>query len=305
MLDENYLKYPNRKLGYDHDLYEWSALKDRKPIMWKNGAKVQVMICVSLEYFPIIPNDKPFRAPGHMQTPYPDFRHFSAREYGNRIGVYRLLDIFAKEKVKAAFACNSKIATLYPSIINDITNNQHEIIAHSTDMNATIASGLGIQEEKDIIKNSLNELERITGKRPRGFHALSRSQSFNTPDILKKSGVDFMMDWVNDEMPYYFKNGIINLPFNHELSDRQIIVNQQHSAESFKMQILDAFEFLESEGKTQGGRILPIGLTPYIMGLPYRIHALNGLVKELIKLGAGFMKPSEIIDEWKSQNANS
>ena len=91
-LDPAYLDYPKRRHGYDHDLYKWSALKDRKPVVWPDGAKVAVWICVSLEYFPLTPSDTPFRAPGHMQTAYPDYRHYTAREYGTRIGLYRLLE---------------------------------------------------------------------------------------------------------------------------------------------------------------------------------------------------------------------
>ena len=88
-LDPAYLDYPNRREGYDHDLYPWSALKDRTPVAWPNGAKIPVCVVVSLEYFPLTPNDAPFRAPGHMQTAYPDYRHYTAREYGTRIGFYR------------------------------------------------------------------------------------------------------------------------------------------------------------------------------------------------------------------------
>ena len=78
-LDPAYLVYANRRRGYDHDLYSWSALKARPPLVWPNGS-VAVWVCVSLEFFPITPGDKPFRAPGHMQTAYPDFRHYTARD---------------------------------------------------------------------------------------------------------------------------------------------------------------------------------------------------------------------------------
>ncbi|MEW4469073.1 polysaccharide deacetylase, partial [Parasphingorhabdus sp. JC815] len=97
---------------------------------------------ISLEYFPMVPQDDPFRAPGHMQTAYPDYRHYTAREYGTRIGIYRLLDAFEKAGAKISVAANSMIAERYPELIADITAGGHEIIAHSTDMNGTIASGL-------------------------------------------------------------------------------------------------------------------------------------------------------------------
>ena len=88
-LDPAYLTYSRRRGGYDHDLYSWSALKNRAPVGWQG---VAIWIVVSLEWFPILAGDKPFRAPGHMQTAYPDYRNYTGRDYGTRVGFYRLLD---------------------------------------------------------------------------------------------------------------------------------------------------------------------------------------------------------------------
>jgi len=116
-LDPAYLEYPHRRLGYDHDLYAFSPLPARPPIHWPQGKSVATWLCVSLEWFPIVPADKPFRAPGHMQTAYPDYRHYTARDYGSRVGVYRLLDAFAKAGVAASFATNSAIGERYPALL--------------------------------------------------------------------------------------------------------------------------------------------------------------------------------------------
>lgn len=296
-LDPAYLDYPKRRHGYDHDLYPWSAIKDRAPITWPGGAKVAVWVCISLEYFPLTPSDTPFRAPGHMQTAYPDYRHYTAREYGTRIGFYRLLDALAKAGVRASIATNSAIAEHYPSIIADIVSAGHEIIAHSTDMNGTIASGLPIDDERALIRQSLDTLENVSGMRPTGWLSIARSQSFNTPDLLREAGVRYCCDWVNDELPYRFTNGLINLPLNHELGDRQIITVQQQSVDSYAQQMLDAYGWLSGEG----GRMLPLHITPYIMGLPYRIEAFEGLLRDLKARGAWFARGGDIIDAWEQQ----
>jgi allantoinase len=297
-LPASYLTYPHRRHGYDHDLYKWSALKDRPLVAWPNQAKVAVWPCVSLEYFPITPSDTPFRAPGHMQTPYPDYRHYTAREYGTRIGVYRLLDAFAKRGICASFATNSAIAARYPELIADIVAADHEIVAHSTDMNGTIATGLAEEDERARITESLNTLEAATGTRPSSWLSIARSQSWNTPRLLVEEGVRWCADWVNDELPYAFENGLINLPLNHELSDRQVMTVQQQSADSYAQQIEDAFDWLASE---PGGRMLPLHLTPYIIGLPYRIGAFEALLDRLARKGAWFATGSEIVDSWEEQ----
>ncbi len=281
-LDPAYLEYPKRRLGYDHDLYAWSPLKDRKPISWPGGAKVAIWVAVSLEWFPITPEDKPFRAPGHMQTSYPDYRHYTSREYGTRVGFYRLLDAFQKAGVKVSIAANGAIAERYPQVIADIVAAGHEIIAHSTDMNGTIATGLPESDERALITRSLDALEKASGSRPQGWHSIARSQSWNTPKLLKEAGLRYCCDWVNDELPYRFTNGLINLPLNHELSDRQILTVQQQSVDSYAQQMLDAYDWLAAEAETQkGGRMLPLHITPYIMGLPYRMDAFEKLLGDL------------------------
>ena len=303
-LDPTYLEYPHRRVGYDHDLYAWSALKDRPPMAWPDGKAVAVWFCVSLEWFPIIPGDTPFRAPGHMQTAYPDYRHYTARDYGNRVGVYRMLDAFAAAGVQASFATNAAIAARYPELIADIVAGGHEIIAHSTDMNGTIASGMCEEDERALIADTLGGFAAV-GVHPRGWLSIARSQSWNTHRLLGEAGLTYMCDWVNDELPYRFAGGIVNLPLNHELSDRQIVATQQHAADSWAAQLHDAFDWLAQEAATQGGgRMLPIHVTPYIMGLPYRIGAFETLVADLARRpNAWVATGGEIVDTWAAGQA--
>lgn len=298
-LDPAYLDYPRRAHGMDHGHYRWSSLFDRPPLDL-GGKRVAVALFVSLEWFPIVPSDTPFRAPGHMQTSYPDYRHYTAREYGTRVGFYRFLDLFAKHGVTATIAVNAAIAERYPTVIDDIVSAGHEIVAHSTDMNGTIASGLPEADERALIASSLDTLERVSGARPRGWHSIARSQSWNTPRLLKEAGVEYMADWVNDELPYRFDTEagpIMSFPLNHELSDRQIITVQQQSADSYVQQIEDAYRWLDGEVDRFGGRVLPLHLTPYIMGLPYRVESLERCLAWLAaQPGAWFAGTGAIVD---------
>jgi len=300
-LDAAYLDYPRRRHGYDHDLYAWSALQERRPVAWPGGANVAVWICLSAEVFPITPSDTPFRAPGHMATPYPDYRHYTARDYGLRVGIYRLLDVLAAAGASASVAANAALADHAPPLLADIVSAGHEVIAHSTDMNGTIATGLPEEDERALIGASLDRLQAATGTRPQGWLSIARSQSWNTHRLLREAGVRYCCDWVNDELPWRFANGLINLPLNHELSDRQVIAVQQNSAESYTQQLLDAFDWLGREAEESGGgRMLPIHVTPYIMGLPYRIGAFEQLLSALKARGAWFARPGEIIDAWQA-----
>jgi allantoinase len=303
-LDPDYLDYPHRHLGYDHELYAYSPMPKRAPIRWPQGKAVATWLCVSLEWFPITPADKPFRAPGHMQTAYPDYRHYTARDYGSRVGVYRILDAFSKAGTAASFAINSAIADRYPALLREIISAGHEVIAHSTDMNGTIASTLPEDEERALITRSLDTLAQATGTRPRGWLSVARSQSFRTVDLLAEAGMDYCCDWVNDELPWKFSNGLVNIPLNHELSDRQILNVQQQSIDSYAEQILDAHDWLLGEVKsTGGGRMLPLHITPYIMGLPYRMNAFERLMADLAaRDSTWFARGGDIFDSFRSQS---
>jgi hypothetical protein len=117
-----------------------------------------------------------------------------------------------------------------------------------------------------------------------------------------------MLDWVNDELPYYMatpSGEIANVPLNHELSDRQVITVQQNSAESYAGQLQDAWDWLATEAtQTGAGRMLPVHLTPYIMGLPYRIGALETLLERLSAHAANlFLTPGEVLAAWKAASA--
>ena len=304
-LDPSYLEYSRRAKGMDHDLYPWSNIFERAPIAWPDGKKLLTWIVIDLQWFPITPNDKPFRAPGHMQTAYPDYRHYTSRDYGNRVGIYRLLDALDAVGATVSVAANAAIAERYPALVADIVSAGHEIVAHSTDMNAAIATGVPEDEERAIIAKALDGLERISGTRPTGWLSIARSQSFHTPALLAEAGLGYMCDWTNDDLPYRMKTSsgpILNLPLNHELSDRQVLNVQQQSMASYCEQIQDAFAWLAREAETFGGRMLPLNLTPYITGLPYRMADFEQLLAWLAAQPAhGFATGREIAAVASSQ----
>lgn len=299
-LDPAYLEYPHRRRGLDHDIFPWSALHTRAPIAWPNAKRVAVVIVISCEFFPLTPTDTPFRAPGHMQTPFPDYRHFTARDYGSRLGVPRLVEALAKVGAHASFAMNSRWAERFPDLARSIVAAGHEVVAHSTDMNGTIATGLPEADERALITASLEGLHAVTGVRPSGWLSIARSQSWNTPRLLAETGLRYCLDWVNDELPYRMTTPagpLVNLPLNHELSDRQIIATCQQSAASFKEQLLDAHDWLDGEVDAHGGRLLPVHLTPYISGLPYRIDAIEQLLVTLAsRPGVWFARGADVVD---------
>ncbi len=283
-LDPTYLEYPHRSYGMDHDQYDWSMLANRKPVEWPGRARIALWVNVALQYFPLNQQGKPFAPVGGMTTSYPDLRHYTLREYGNRVGIYRLLKAFDQYNIKPTFAINTRLAERYPYLINRLTERNDEIICHGWHMDAPHYGGQDITEEEALIKNSLDGLRAITGQAVEGWISPSKSQSANTPELLVKHGVKYMCDWVNDDMPYSFRTPageIIAMPLSTELEDRFIMHNNLHSEMAYADQIMDAFDFLYSEAAEQGGRMLALSIHPWMLGQPHRIGKLEQVLAHI------------------------
>ncbi|MCF6275157.1 MAG: polysaccharide deacetylase family protein, partial [Robiginitomaculum sp.] len=168
-LPKSYLKYPKRKKGMDHDLYPFSNMFERTPVTWPGRRNVALWVTVALEYFPLTSPETPFKAQGSMVTPYPDYRTYTAREYGNRVGIYRILKVFDKLGIKASFPTNTALAKRYPFLINEINKYGHEFIGHGTDMNALHYGGMDVDTERKQIKTALNGLRKATGQDVTGW----------------------------------------------------------------------------------------------------------------------------------------
>lgn len=277
-LPEEFLSYPMRRHGMDNDRYSWSNLFERKKINLPNNHKVAIWVTVLSEFFPLNPKGKPFKAAGSMVTAYPDFRHYTTRDYGNRVGIFRLWNTLEKFGLKCSVAINAEVGVRYPFLIQEINRRGNEIIAHGIDMDMLHYGGLDESIERQQIKQSVDTLRQLSGQKVNGWLSPAYCQSPNTPDLLKELGLDYCCDWANDNLPYPMqtKYGELTiLPLSQEINDRQIIVDYHHNEAQFLEQLKDNFDCLYTEANKYGGRIISIVLTPYISGLPYRIHALE------------------------------
>ncbi len=302
-LEQSYLEYPKRRYGMDNDFYEWSNMFARKPIKWSNGAKIAVWIVTSLEFFPLNPSGVPFKAPGSMVTPYPDYRHYTTRDYGNRVGVFRIMKSLEKFGLRGSYAVNSRVAERYPFLIEEINRRNGEIIAHGVDMDTLHYGGQDVKIEREQVRESLTKLREISGQKVLGWLSPAKSESMNTLQLIENEGVEYVCDWVNDDLPYKMKVGNLHsMPLSTELSDRQIITDYKHSEAEYAVQIKDAFDCLYGETERFGGRVLALSLNPYIIGLPYRIKALEEVLKYITSHeGVWSASGEEILNDFREQ----
>ncbi|MFT5889653.1 MAG: allantoinase [Zhongshania sp.] len=304
-LPDDYLQYPHRSYGMDHQRYSWSMLEDRNAVTWPEGKKLALWVNVNLQYYPLNQRGMPFAVPGGMTMPYPDLRHYSLRDYGNRVGLFRVLKALDQFAVKASFAVNSRLLQRTPYLAGMLRERGDEVIAHGLHMDALHYGGQSETEEREQIAESLDVLRELSGQAVDGWLSPVRSESENTPDLLAEHGVRYFADWVNDDMPYAFatrSKSLIAMPLSNELEDRFVIINNQHSEASWAEQIDDAAEYLLAEAAQSGGRILGLNIHPWLLGQPHRIKFLEAV---LAKLAANPLvwraAPGEILNSWTAQ----
>ncbi len=302
-LDKTYLNYPHRSYGMDHKRYEWSMLNKRPKLLWPEEKTLALWINVGLQFFPLNQKGIPFKVPGGMTKPYPDLRHYSLRDYGNRVGIYRFLKAFDRYGIKPTFAVSSRLAERNPYLMDKIKERGDEIICHGYHMDALHYGGQNQAEEAELVKKSLEDLRRISGQAVKGWMSPAKNESENTPDLLAANGITYFCDWVNDDMPYPFqtKHGVLTaMPLSTELEDYFIILNNQHSAESWAEQVCDACDFLLQEAKTEKGRILSLNIHPWVLGQPHRIGQLERVLDYISsKREVWTAYAGEILEVWK------
>lgn len=297
-MDKSYLEYTKRGYGQDHDFYEWRTAKDRPKLEWEGGAKVAICFIVPLEFFPLNPSGVPFKHQGAMVTPYPDLRHFTVRDYGNRVGVYRILEALAETDSKSTFAVNGEIAKRYPPLLETVSDTEHEIAAHGLSTDHIHHEGMSADEETKLIQESLACFDGGL----KGWMSPARNQSSRTLNLLAENDIDYCLDWEPDQVPVATSAGVTLISNNYELSDFTLLHTRRQTEESWLSQINTAIDLLLEEHARFGSQMLGLTLTPYIIGQPFRIWALRALLAHIKDMeGVEVFTAGEIDRQFRAQ----
>lgn len=277
-LDKEYLEYAVRKYGMDHDWYDWTMQPNRPKIAWPDGNRIALFVVVALEFFPLDQPTTPFKAPGGMVTPYPDLRHYTLRDYGNRVGVFRVANTLAKYGVTPTVAINSKVAERYPFLVDFVSGKGWEVMGYGVDMGKVHYGGQDEAEERSRIREALAVLREMSGQPVTGWASPAKSQSMKTLDLLAAEGIGYVTDWMADELPFPLRsaNGpLTSLPLQHEMDDQTIMLQYGHTEDQFVDQLSDQFNVLYREATPEDGRMMTLTIHPWMSGQPHRIKALD------------------------------
>lgn len=281
-LPDDYLVYPRRGYGMDQDRYDWRPATQRLPVTWPAAKPVAAMIVIPIEHHPLDPSSKPFKHPGAMVTPYPDLRHYTTRDYGNRVGVFRILKALRAHGLKATVPVNARQLVRLRPLIDAVLADGHEIAAYGLATDHIHWGGMERDTEAAWIKE-VRDLFAAAGLTPRCWMSPARQQSFDTLDLIAGAGFDVCLDWEQDETPTPMrtKTGSVSaVPLFNELDDRLLLIDKRQTEDEWARQILEAAAFLASDPQA-GGRVLSFTLTPYVTGQPFRMPALRRVLQGL------------------------
>ena len=253
----------------------YSALIDRPPLRWPNDARVALWVQVNLESFEL---DRPNIAlsPTVGSQPIPDVNNAGWRDYGARVGVWRVMEVLDTYKLRSSTPTNSDVGVHFPEIIREAKRRNWEFMGHAI-TNSRILTGLPEDEERAVIRTSLDALTAATGQRPRGWLGPGLAQTFRTNDLLAEAGLDYVSDWCNDDQPYPIEvasGRLIGVPYCKDIGDIPAFVGAGLPAERWYQMLCDQFDVLYQEG-AHSGRVYGLAIHPFLAGVPVRAKWLD------------------------------
>jgi peptidoglycan/xylan/chitin deacetylase (PgdA/CDA1 family) len=282
--------------------FKFSLIDQRPKLSWPNDARVALWVITNIEFFALdraMPGDSNERPKGNEGTP--QVRHWSQRDYGNRVGIVRLMNLLKKYDIRSTVALNSDVCDVHPEIVEACMELDWEFIGHNRTNTARL-NEIPLDEERATIRHVLDRIGQATKKRPVGWLGSGLQETWNTLDHLIDEGCTYVADWVNDDQPYTMTvdgKSIVSVPYSYELNDMAAVVRSKSTPGEFERMIKDQFDVLYAEGEASG-RVMAIALHPFIMGQPHRIAALERALKYICSF-AGVWKAtgSEIASHYQ------
>lgn len=284
-----------------HGRFDYSPIVDRRPLRWPNGARVALWVIPNIEHFLF---DRPSTrlADGGLGL-NPDVLNYSWRDYGVRVGVWRMMDIMEKYGIKGTVALNSDVCTHYPRIIKAGNALGWEWMGHGT-TNSILINRQTEAEERALVNTVVDTIAKRTGKRPRGWLSPALSETTRTLDFLAAAGIDYVGNWVNDDQPYPMrvKSGrMLSMPYSAEINDIPALLGLHQSPDMFGQMICDQFDVLYEDG-AKTGRVMSICLHPFLIGHPHRSKYLDQALKHITSRQEVWLTTGSEIADWYRKN---
>lgn len=256
----------------ENSRYDYSPIIRRKDLKWPNGARIALLVCPNIEFFHI---DKVI--PGAPNSYLPDVTGYALRDYGSRVGVFRMMEVLDKHGIRASVLLNADVCKHHPAIIEEGKKRSWEWLGHGVTNNLRVTN-YPPEEERAVIRQVKETIAAAVGKSPRGWLGPGGGdETFNTPDHLAAEGFDYLCDWGCDDQPVTMRvrsGRMVAIPYQQGINDIRVMFQANHTPVDYLRMVCDQFDTLYAEG-VKSGRVMTIPLHPFVIGMPFRIKYLD------------------------------
>jgi len=252
---------------------------------------------VNVEHYPI---DKPNVniVPATVGL-VPDPANYGWRDYGVRVGIWRVADVLERHGIPMCALANSDVFEHYPELAEEGRTRGWTWLAHGQD-NSTFQAGMEHKEELDYLRRMTETIERATGTRPRGWLGPALTETFDTPSLLAELGYDYVCDWCNDDQPYPLRvasGRMISVPYSIEVNDIPLLVSKGMSGADFERVLVDQFDGLHAAAEDTG-LVMAIPLHPFLVGHPFRLKYLDRALAHIAGHDDVWLTTADEIADW-------
>jgi allantoinase len=280
-----------------HGRFDYQPITRRGDYRWPGGAGLAVYIGFNLEHFAF---GEGLGAAIGPASPQPDVLNYSWREYGNRVGAWRCLELFDQLGLPTAALINTALYDHCPELVEAFVARGDELVGHGHS-NAERQAALGEAGERELLALCRSRMLEHSGSAPAGWLSPWISESPLTPDLLAETGYRYTLNWCHDDQPVRMRTrcgrGLWAVPYPQELNDIPMIVARQMDAKDFAQMIVDQFEEMLEQSRTQP-LVMGIALHPYLVGQPYRLRHLRRALAHIAEArergGVWFTTPGAI-----------
>ncbi len=272
----------------ENALYTYSPIVDRSPLSFPNGKTLAFYVGLNVEHFHVdVPSRSAFA---------PDPLSIGQRDYGTRVGIWRMFDLFDSVGVRASAITNSDVCRAYPQIVEAGVAREWSWIAHGQ-TNSILHSGMDPEEEATFLGEMFKVFDASLPSRPKGWLGPGLSETFNTPQLLRDHGVTYLLDWCCDDQPFGLEiPGMISVPYTLEVNDISMWLKGQLTGPEYERCVLDQFEVLLADSATSA-RVMSLPLHTFVTGQPYLFKYLARVLREICAHDDVWVTTSDAIAE--------
>lgn len=282
--------------------FPYSPIVSRPKLRWPNDARVAVWVLPNIEHYEYQPVYTNVRNPW-PRSPHPDVLGYATRDYGNRVGVWRMFDVMDKHDIRCTVSLNFSVIEHYPEIFEAMEARRYDYLCHGI-YNSRYLWNLPEDEERSVIQDCVDTLRKYTGRQLAGWFGPAASWTLNSPDLIAEAGIKYCSDWYHDDQPFPIKvrqGKLVTVPYSMDINDA-IEYRYHTEGEEFAQMIRDEFDTLYREG-AESGRVMAIALHPYLYGQPHRLKYLDQALGYIMGHDGVWQATGEEIADWYIENA--